>query len=678
MPFVSNDQTPEEEDKTNQPIGGQGPISPTGGGGAVHLSPSSAVPTVGGGGTAGATGQASGPANAGGSFASLDKYLSANQGQAAPLTGRITDSVNNQYNGLDAANNATIAGLNSQVTNAPGYTASDPNVLSQEAANPVSFASDAGNVKNFQNLLNNSYNGITSAEGTTDYTNQQGAINNAIATGQQNTSTEAGRENLLVQNEATPTTGVTALNSAIISQDPNSLSSIEAAYKPFNNLLTNLSTGAAGVDTTIGNEQADAAASSAAANKAIADQNAALTNAVTTQTQNAQDAGTAQNAQILADVKSQNLSPQDLATLSVTQDQWNALMNQVSLAQAPRTVYADARQQVGATTGAAPQDLTQYLTQVDPKTAFTNANEATKDQYALAGALQTLQGTGLNTIINNGTIAQAGTAPVNLNTLDTATATTVTTAVQRAQLAAAQAFADDLQNSNDTISATHAAQVAASQVLTGEEVGAGVGTIAGAIIGSYIPVIGTAAGAAIGGAIGSVAGNTGGHLYQRYANELKDPMTAYADIATGGAYNTIKAGIDTIKDIFCFHPDTLIEMRSGMLLPICRIEVGDIIRGGKVLATTRAIGHDFYWYEGVLVTGGHAVNENGIWLRVKDSKLALPVPGLIEIVHSLVTEKHRIYANGVEFADQHETDLYESLDLDESIGELNKNAKYVG
>src|ERR1019366_1135585 len=83
-------------------------------------------------------------------------------------------------------------------------------------------------------------------------------------------------ENLLVQNEAAPTTGVTALNSAILSQDPNALNSLQNAYQPFNNLLTNLNTGAQAADTTIGKEQSDAAASSAAANKQIADQTAAL------------------------------------------------------------------------------------------------------------------------------------------------------------------------------------------------------------------------------------------------------------------------------------------------------------------------------------------------------------------------------------------------------------------
>src|SRR6266478_6894947 len=277
---------PDEEKKPDQTVAAQGGVSPTGGGGgAVRLSPSSAVPTVGGGGISGSNAS---PTSTGGQFASLNQYLSANQGQAAPLAGKITSAVNQEYGNLDTANNQAIANINKQVTNAPGYTSSNPDAMTAEAANPVSFASNPNNVQQFQSLLKNAYNGPASAENTPEYTNQQNAVNQAIATGKTNTATEAGREKLLSQNEKTHKTGVTALNSAILSQDPNALASVEGAYKPFGNLLTNLQTGAQDINKTIGKEQADATASSAAANKQIADQiqtfntgvNTNLTNAI--------------------------------------------------------------------------------------------------------------------------------------------------------------------------------------------------------------------------------------------------------------------------------------------------------------------------------------------------------------------------------------------------------------
>lgn len=643
MPFVSNEPDL-EEDKTNQPIGGQGPVSPTGGGGgAVHLAPSSAVAPGGGGGAS----SGSGPAAAGGSFASLDKYLSANQGQAAPLAGQLSTSIGKQYNDLDTANNAAIAGINSQVTSAPGYTASDPNVLSQEAANPVSFANDSGNVKNFQNLLTNSYGGPASAEGTTQYTDQQTAINNAIAAGTQATTTEAGRKNLLSQNEATPTSGVTSLNSAILSQDPTSLGAVENAYKPFNNLLTNLGTGASGVDTTIGKEQADAASSSKAANDAIANQIGGFNTGVSSELTAAQQTAATQNANLKADVASGNLSDADLKSLGMTADQWNSLSAADKAAATSQVVTANGGAEMSANTGTTNIDNTNFLTQTDPNALLNAANVATPADYAKSQAFQTLLG-GLNlnapsTIINPTTATQASTAPVNFNQFDYQTAINTAQQAKTQEVAAAQAYVNAIQSGMDE---QHAQAQAANTAKNLNSAYA-----ASSIIGIPLAALNEMG---IGGTLGTGISN-----------------------ATKAVASLPQAAVNAVVNLFCFHPDTLIETASGNLIPICQVEVGDIVRGGRVLATTRAIGHDFYWYEGVLVTGGHAVNENGLWVRVKDSKRGLSMPSLKEVVCSLVTEGHRIYANGVEFADQYETDMYESLDLNESLAALNHERKFA-
>lgn len=635
MAYVSN-QPDLEEEKTNQPNSGQGPVSPAGGGGAVHLAPSSAIAPGGGGSASG-----SGPAAAGGSFASLDKYLSANQGQAAPLTSKITSSIGDQYNGLDAANNAAISSLNTQVSNAPGYTASNPDILAQEAANPVSFAGDQGNVKNFQSLLTNSYGGPLSAEGTPEYSAQQGAINNAIAAGNQNTTTEAGRKNLLSQNEATPTTGVTALNSAILSQDPNALKSIETAYQPFNNLLGNLNTGAAGVNANISKEQADATSSSKAANDAIASQiggfNTGVTGALTAAQKNASD----QNAQIKADLAAGTASPATLKALGVTQDQWNSLSTADKAAATSQLVRAGGGGQAAANSGTTTIDNTNFLTQNDPNALLSVSNTATPQDYAKAQAFQTLL-SGLNlgapsTVINSSTANQAGTAPTNFNQFDYQTALNTAQQAKTSEVAAAQAYVDALQAGMDQ---DHAAQIAA-KVSSGQTIG-NVAALANTTIG--LPLRAVEAIPGIGAPISSA----------------------------------VSDAVNTVTSFFCFHPDTLITMENGSQLPIHKIAIGDMTLGGKVLATTRAIGQDFYWYNGIIVTGKHAVKELGVWVRVESSKFGHKFNYLTEVVCSLVTEKHRIYTSGIEFADQYETDLYESLDLDESLQELNKNAKYVG
>jgi hypothetical protein len=386
MAYVSN-MTADEDQKTPS----QGAVPPAGGG-AVQLAPSSGIGNVG----AAAPSAQPGQPGAGGSFATLDKYLTANQGQAQPLADKLSQGIGQEYNTLSGQNASTLGGINQQVTNAPGYTASNPATLAAEAANPVSFANDQGNVKQFQGLLTNTYSGPASAQATPEYTNQQSAINNAIAQGQQQTTTEAGRQQLLSQNEAAPSASVTGLNSAILSQSPTALNQIESAYKPFSSLLTDLYSGAQDVNANIGKEQADAQQSSAAANKQIADQIGALntgTNAdlaKATAARDAYNAAVAQNQNVWNPVNTQVNSLDELLA-GITQGQ------------TPATG--------GATTIANP--LGQYVNAPFSANAPTLQTVATPQEYAQANAFQNLLA-GLNTGIaapnlTPATAAQAGT-----------------------------------------------------------------------------------------------------------------------------------------------------------------------------------------------------------------------------------------------------------------------------
>lgn len=274
MAYVSN--MPDDQENKNP---SQGAVPPSGGGG-VQIAPSGGV------GSAGASPTPGQPA-AGGSFATLDKYISANQGQAQPLANKITSGIGKEYDTLAGQNASTLADVGSQVT--AGSAPSNANaIIAQEAANPVSFAGDQGNVNQFKSLLNATYAGPASAESTPGFTAQQNAVNSAIANGKNSTTTEAGRSQLLAKNEAAPSTSVTGLNSAILSQSPEALSQVEGAYKPFQNLVTGLSTGAAGINQNISKAQSDASAANAAANKQISDQAAALTTGVNTKFSDAQ------------------------------------------------------------------------------------------------------------------------------------------------------------------------------------------------------------------------------------------------------------------------------------------------------------------------------------------------------------------------------------------------------
>lgn len=433
-------------------------------------------------------------APAGGQFASLQNYLSANQGQAQPLAENLSKPIAQEYKNLDTANNAAIASIGKQVENAPGYTPSNAAVMSNEAANPVSFASNPGNVQQFQSLLKNTYSGPVSAESTADYANRQNAVNQAIATGTANTTTEAGRKNLLSQNEARPTSSVTALNSAILSQDPNALATVESAYKPFGNLLTNLQTGAQGVNQTISKEQADAAASSKAANDAIAKQISDLNAGVTGRLTAAQQAAQAQNARLRQNFQRGNLSDQDLQSIGLTRDQFNNL-TAAQKAAATSQVVQSASGQTQANTGTTNVDLSNFLTQTDPNAVLNAANVATPEDYARAQAFQTLlNGMNLQTptaIINPAASSQAGTAPKTFSQYDYQTALNTANAAKADEVAAAQAYVDALQAGADEKHAQLAAQDAGKKSME-QKLLAGANTAVGlpVAVAAQLPVIG--------------------------------------------------------------------------------------------------------------------------------------------------------------------------------------------
>lgn len=658
MPFVSN--MPDEEEKSDQPNSSQGAVAPVGGGAAVRLSPSGGVAPTGGGGTSSGTGAGTASAGntpaptpaAGGQFGSLNQYLTANQGQAAPLANKVASGINQQYNNLNNQNTSTLNGINGQVSAGAAPSNDQANALiAQESANPSSFTNTPSNVASFQNLLNASYGGPTSAEGTAGYQSQQNAINNAISSGQNATNTEAGREGLLAQNEATPTTGVTALNSAILSQDPAALGSIEKAYTPFSGLLNNLQTGAGAADQQIAQNQNQAAQVKQNADQTINNQINALNTGVADELTSAQQTAATQDAQIKSDLAAGTPTASDLASLGMTSAQWNSLSS-ADKAAATSQYVTSANGQWGANSGTSNIDLTGFLTQQDPNVAFTTANVATPQDYANAQAYQTLLGNlGLQTptmAINSTTASQAGTAPTNLNSYDYGTALSTTQGATSAEQAAAQAYVAAIQAGADE---THAQQAAAASA---QQFGIASAVLPG-IAGSFPATVKATENLISNPSIKNLVGGVENVFNQENAS------------AKAGL-NTV---VNTVKNIFCFHPDTLIEMANGSLKAICKIHIGDETKGGLVLATTRGLGQGFYWYSGVLVTGKHAVKEDGVWVRVEDSQKAQPFKYLTEVVCNLVTEKHRIWSNGIEFADEYENDNYENLNLKESLDALN-------
>lgn len=139
----------------------------------------------------------------------------------------------------------------------------------------------------------------------------------------------------------------------------------------------------------------------------------------------------------------------------------------------------------------------------------------------------------------------------------------------------------------------------------------------------------------------------------------------------------IGAGGSLGAGMMCFDGSTNIEMMDGSKCEISEVKLGDTTKGGIVISIRQAItpaGTRFN-YNGTVVTGSHAVFENGMWKRVGDSEKSVPVEGG-GIIYALVTTGHRIYANGETFGDEIEIDdykFYQEKINEETLRQLNNN-----
>lgn len=116
----------------------------------------------------------------------------------------------------------------------------------------------------------------------------------------------------------------------------------------------------------------------------------------------------------------------------------------------------------------------------------------------------------------------------------------------------------------------------------------------------------------------------------------------------------------------CFHPDTLILMETGNFKKIKDIQIDDVCMfGGKVyeIICSKNFG-PIYNYQGTLVTEDHAVLEEDVFVRVKDSHYGSLAIGKPSVVFNISNEFHRVLtSNGVTFADNDEVVGEQNLDI---------------
>ena len=117
---------------------------------------------------------------------------------------------------------------------------------------------------------------------------------------------------------------------------------------------------------------------------------------------------------------------------------------------------------------------------------------------------------------------------------------------------------------------------------------------------------------------------------------------------SGGGYSS---GSGYNEGNFCFDPNTLIQMADGSEKKIKDIQLGDATKGGEVTGVFQFKAADeIHNYKGVTVAGSHFVKEDGKFIMVKDSPIAIKIDK-IPVVYSLDTSGRRIFINDIEFAD---------------------------
>ena len=102
---------------------------------------------------------------------------------------------------------------------------------------------------------------------------------------------------------------------------------------------------------------------------------------------------------------------------------------------------------------------------------------------------------------------------------------------------------------------------------------------------------------------------------------------------------------------FCFDPNTPVQMADGSEKKIKDIQLGDETKGGEVTGVFQFKAADeIHNYKGVTVAGSHFVKEDGKFIMVKDSPIAVKIEK-IPVVYSLDTSGRRIFIKDIEFAD---------------------------
>jgi hypothetical protein len=155
-------------------------------------------------------------------------------------------------------------------------------------------------------------------------------------------------------------------------------------------------------------------------------------------------------------------------------------------------------------------------------------------------------------------------------------------------------------------------------------------------------------------------------LFNRLLETFSKVFLVFEDLffSLGYAIHTVaslwNSPVGGVARFFCLHPDTPITMKDGSKKNVSKIKVGDKIKkGGIVNAVHIFTGKNvqmYYYKNKIIIASSHLVLENGKWIRMENSKFAIPINKRENTIYCLTTEKAKIYIEGDLFADYMENE----------------------
>ena len=374
MAFIPN-QNEEDEDQSQQPA-----QSGDSSGGLI---------------TAGSTGSvAKGTPNKPQSFATLQNYLKPNQVQGEALATKIATDTAKVGDDAKTSVQSAADTIGSKI---PQNTYK-PEVINEALSNPTGFVQDPAKLQEFKAQKNSLYQGPGSFEENAEAQDAAAKVQKAEQKAQL-LDTESGRKTLLNDVQQNKASGITALNQALLSTNPNAAATLQGAKTSFaglQDLLTNKGT----------EINANIATSKQAADAARTDANSRIEAKIAEFGQGLQTRTTDARAQLEALAQSATAKLADGQPL--TQDELKALNTTEEIMTEIRRQQDILKKYYGTNF-----DLPAYATKQAAANVVQPENLATAEDYDTEKALEMLSESELSTL-SEANRNQAGTAPSSL------------------------------------------------------------------------------------------------------------------------------------------------------------------------------------------------------------------------------------------------------------------------